>query len=475
MVRHKNRYIVTSISHINKDEDAALILKPASLYLAINDKVQQLYGDFGVAAIRAGFTAKYCNERTRIAVIRVRHGPHRFVTSSLPCIKTVENKQMEMNCEFSKPPAYPIDKLYCQGENYQNNVCSSQAFQEKIDKIEVGNNNKLFDLLSVIMKANTHHLEMFKAKHFSVSYDCRAENAIKIFFGWSVGVNIKELSEYLDISEDVVKHFYLMSTLYAKQYIKNHIVEWKIGGPGVITLLDVYPCGCNKFNFTSRNNENNVFCIAEVKEIPPRFWFQILNQTDLNQRNNEILEAIFTIVRPGSILVIDLDSTGISDATYSKLKNNYRIVVHLESLERHNTESQSLLSNLETIWRPALDICEFANYQNDIGSYYTSFLWNQRFGLPLPGAIPLLPDAGTFGCSVSRLARCAPPWPTWPPPDSSGSTILTPGLAWTPSQREMPYARTPDLKPSAESDLQVAGLQECATLPVEIFVIKTEG
>lgn len=47
------------------------------------------------------------------------------------------------------------------------------------------------------MRENIHHLEMFKAKHFPVSYDCRAENAIKIFFGWSVGVNIKELSEYL--------------------------------------------------------------------------------------------------------------------------------------------------------------------------------------------------------------------------------------------------------------------------------------
>ncbi|KRT82013.1 hypothetical protein AMK59_5801, partial [Oryctes borbonicus] len=97
MVRHKNRYIVTSISDIDKEENTPLTLKPASLHVAINDKVQQLYGDFGVAAIRAGFTAKYCNEQTRIAVIRVRHGPHRFVTSSLPCIKTIEKKRVILN------------------------------------------------------------------------------------------------------------------------------------------------------------------------------------------------------------------------------------------------------------------------------------------------------------------------------------------------------------------------------------------
>ncbi|KAK9732345.1 hypothetical protein QE152_g12964 [Popillia japonica] len=302
---------------------------------------------------------------------------------------------MELNCEVTVSPLYQFNNLRCQEENYQNKLCSLNALRGRSTKLETNDNNKLFDLLSIIMRENIHHLEMFKAKHFPVSYDCRAENAIKIFFGWSVGVNIKELSEYLDISEEVTKHIYLLSTLYAKRYIKSHIEEWRIGGPGIVVLLDVYPGGCNKFNYVTRQNQNCVLCIAEVKDIPPRFWFQILNQTDSNQRNREIFGAIFAIVRPGSILVIDLDSTAITEASYNNLRKNYK-----------------------------------TGSKKD------------------PGLAVLV-----------RLSQ-----------DSSGSTILTPGLAWTLGQRERPYARTPHLKPSAESDLQAAGLQEFATLPVEIYI-----
>ncbi|CAG9117820.1 unnamed protein product [Plutella xylostella] len=45
-------------------------------------------------------------------------------------------------------------------------------------------------------------------------------------------------------------------------------------------------------------------------------------------------------------------------------------------------------------------------------------------------------------------------------PDSSGESILIPGLVWTSSQHGPLSTRTPDLKPSSEPDLRVAGLQE---------------
>ena len=72
-----------------------------------------IHGDFGTASIRPGFTgrlgsligdctclsekesciyffsAKYCNELTRIAIIRVRHGPHQLVSSILPLITSI--------------------------------------------------------------------------------------------------------------------------------------------------------------------------------------------------------------------------------------------------------------------------------------------------------------------------------------------------------------------------------------------------
>ncbi|KAL5292970.1 POP5 family protein [Megaselia abdita] len=48
--------------------------------------VGKYYGEFGIGSTEYGFRVKYCNDKTRIAVIRVRHRPHRFVTSILPLI-----------------------------------------------------------------------------------------------------------------------------------------------------------------------------------------------------------------------------------------------------------------------------------------------------------------------------------------------------------------------------------------------------
>lgn len=59
--------------------------------------VQLLYGEFGVASIRAGFSTKYCNEHTKVAVVRVRRGPHKFVASCLPCIKLIDNRSVIVN------------------------------------------------------------------------------------------------------------------------------------------------------------------------------------------------------------------------------------------------------------------------------------------------------------------------------------------------------------------------------------------
>lgn len=48
---------------------------------------------------------------------------------------------------------------------------------------------------------------------------------------------------------------------------------------------------------------------------------------------------------------------------------------------------------------------------------------------------------------------------------SDGPTILMPSLVRTPDRHRAPAARTPVLKPSTSSDLQVARLQEHATTP----------
>ncbi|CAH0724609.1 unnamed protein product, partial [Brenthis ino] len=79
---------------------------------------------------------------------------------------------------------------------------------------------------------------------------------------------------------------------------------------------------------------------------------------------------------------------------------------------------------------------------------------------PLPAAIPLLPDAGDFWLLGYPPGPVRPSLVNLHPPDSSGGSILTPGLVWTSSQHGPRSTRTPDLKSSSVPDLRVAGLQE---------------
>ncbi|KAK4875646.1 hypothetical protein RN001_012068 [Aquatica leii] len=101
MVRHKQRYLVVEITPQNVRKNLSLVIHSSALHQAILLKVQQLHGDFGAAAIRAGFTAKYFNEKTRIAIIRSRHGPHKLITSALPFIKDIDKKNVSLNTLYT--------------------------------------------------------------------------------------------------------------------------------------------------------------------------------------------------------------------------------------------------------------------------------------------------------------------------------------------------------------------------------------
>lgn len=91
MVRFKNRYIAFEIT-LGDKSDRPFMLKTTALHIAIQQKVQQLYGDFGLAAIKAGFTAKYCNIHTKIALVKTRHGPHKFLLDSIPLVKDIAGR-----------------------------------------------------------------------------------------------------------------------------------------------------------------------------------------------------------------------------------------------------------------------------------------------------------------------------------------------------------------------------------------------
>lgn len=125
------RYIAVEVNPLGVCGSKPYTLNPRDLYKSVIDTVQTLHGDFGVAAISAGFAgrlittntsvlflfvellftlthskysyflAKYCNEVTRIALIRSRHGPHRILASTLPCVTHVGQKPATLRTIFT--------------------------------------------------------------------------------------------------------------------------------------------------------------------------------------------------------------------------------------------------------------------------------------------------------------------------------------------------------------------------------------
>lgn len=95
MVKFKNRYIAVEIQPRSKSK-RYLHIKSPQLLSSLIHKIQYLHGDFGVAAVRSGLTVKYYNEVTRIALIRVQHGPHQFVTSSLPFVTKLDENYVSI-------------------------------------------------------------------------------------------------------------------------------------------------------------------------------------------------------------------------------------------------------------------------------------------------------------------------------------------------------------------------------------------
>lgn len=85
------------VNEANHSPTQPLEINEFEMFTEILNAVQELHGDFGAAAIRSGFYAKYCNKYTRIAVIRCRHGPHQLVSSSLPFINKIESKTVCLN------------------------------------------------------------------------------------------------------------------------------------------------------------------------------------------------------------------------------------------------------------------------------------------------------------------------------------------------------------------------------------------
>lgn len=86
------RYVVLRVvleDDLRNSQQNSVSLTGTAIYQCIVKLVQKYYGDVGVGAVRTSLKAKYCNDQTRIAIIRVKHKAHRFVTSILPLASVI--------------------------------------------------------------------------------------------------------------------------------------------------------------------------------------------------------------------------------------------------------------------------------------------------------------------------------------------------------------------------------------------------
>jgi len=97
MVRFKNRYLVVEYERVKSIEQSGVDLEPLNskdidIAESVKEKVSELHGDFGRAAISVGFKVIYANKWSRLVIMRVRHGPHKFVSSSIPFITEIRKE-----------------------------------------------------------------------------------------------------------------------------------------------------------------------------------------------------------------------------------------------------------------------------------------------------------------------------------------------------------------------------------------------
>lgn len=98
--KHHHRYVVVKIE-LENDTIGGVKFTDYAIYNGILKLVQKHYGDLGHAAVKSGLKCKYCNDQTRIAIIRIKHRPHRFVTSVLPLANVLGEHRLKLRTLYN--------------------------------------------------------------------------------------------------------------------------------------------------------------------------------------------------------------------------------------------------------------------------------------------------------------------------------------------------------------------------------------
>uniref|UniRef100_V5GG02 Uncharacterized protein n=1 Tax=Anoplophora glabripennis TaxID=217634 RepID=V5GG02_ANOGL len=215
---------------------------------------------------------------------------------------------------------------------------------------------------------------------------CNFKDAIRIILAWCKGYHVDDVANMLSLNNSVIEELYIRAASLAEKCMKSNIGDWQIGGPGVIVIVDTYPEGCTNTNMIRMTRP--ILCISEVKSIPQKYWLEALDRfayhdtEHINSLKQRILRTIRAVVRPGSIIVTPVRSTLCSHSDFQSLATIYPTIVSVDVLAKHNNDHQNVFTNMETIWKQVLDICEEAQFycSSYIDLFVVSHMWRAVYG-----------------------------------------------------------------------------------------------
>ena len=96
MVRKKSRYLVAKIQY--NDNKIDLNLDADTIKNAIRNTINELFGEYGMAAYAQGIFVKYCNPYTGIFFLRVDRDHHCHIRTCVSFVKMLRQRLCVLSC-----------------------------------------------------------------------------------------------------------------------------------------------------------------------------------------------------------------------------------------------------------------------------------------------------------------------------------------------------------------------------------------
>jgi len=101
-----------------EDENSDFKISDKELQITILNMIKLLHGDFGAGAIKTCFKVRYCNPTTKILIFKTRHGPHQFLSSVIPFINKLQEKQIQLSTLYTGASMFQCYK-FIQNSGFQ--------------------------------------------------------------------------------------------------------------------------------------------------------------------------------------------------------------------------------------------------------------------------------------------------------------------------------------------------------------------